>query len=217
MKTLHMSKRLSAFLTLISLFAPFAAAQKWEFGGGAGGGFYPSHDVTNGTQTGSVKIATGVAASAWLANNTSRLWGGELRYDYQLGDLTVSSQSTKAAFGARTQAMHYDFLLHGAGKEAKVRPFAAFGGGVKFYQGTGTEVAVQPLNGLALLTKATDTRGMVSVGGGIKFNARRLGLRVEAHDFMTPFPDKVIVAARSASIGGWLHDIVLSVGLSLLF
>src|SRR6476619_2642008 len=164
------NRRVSLALTSFILFAPVAAAQKWEFGGGAGAGFYPSHNVANGSDSGSAKIATGVAASVWLGNNTSRLWGGELRYDYQMGDLALSSQSAKAAFGARTQAIHYDFVLHTTEKSARIRPFVAFGGGVKMYQGTGTEVAVQPLNRLALLTKVTDTRGLASVGGGLKVN-----------------------------------------------
>ncbi len=217
MRTHLLGQRPSSVLTLLLLLAPAAAAQKWEFGGGAGGGFYTSQDVTDGSTAGSVKISNGISASAWLANNSSRLWGGELRYDYQMGDLAVSSQSTRAAFGAHTQAIHYDFVLHAAPRTARVRPFVAFGGGIKLYQGTGTEVAVQPLNRLALLTKTTDMRPMASVGGGIKVNGRRVGLRVEVHDFMTPFPDKVIAAAPKASIGGWLHDLVVDVGLSLLF
>ena len=212
-----MNKRFLLSLTLVIIFAPVVAAQKWEFGGAAGGGFYTSQDLTSPAGTGSAKIATGIAASAWLANNSSRLWGGELRYDYQMGDLELSSRSTKATFGAQSHGLHYDFVLHTTGSEARVRPFVAFGGGIKVYQGTGTEVVSQPLNELGLLTKGTDTRPMASVGAGVKINARHLGFRVEVHDFLTPFPNKVIAPAQNASIGGWLHDLVVSFGLSLLF
>ncbi len=199
------------------LSAPAVVAQKWEFGAGAGGGFYTSGDVTSPAGSGSVKIGSGIGASAWLANNTSQLWGGELRYDYQTGDLQVSSQSVKASFAAHSQAIHYDFVLHATGRNAKVRPFLAFGGGVKLYTGTGTEVAAQPLNRLALLSRTTDTRGLAVIGAGVKFNARRLTLRLEGHDFITPFPSKVIAPASGASIGGWVHDLVVSAGLGLLF
>jgi hypothetical protein len=204
-------------LASIIIVAPPVTAQKWEFGGAAGGGFYTSHDVTSPAGTGSVKIAPGIAASAWVGNNSSRLWGGELRYDYQMGDLQVSSQSTKASFGAQSHGIHYDFILHPAGNEARVIPFVALGGGVKVYQGTGSEVASQPLNQLALLTKTTDTRAMASVGAGVKINAHKLGFRVEIHDFITPFPNQVIAPAQNAKMGGWLHDLVVSFGLSLLF
>jgi Outer membrane protein beta-barrel domain len=212
-----MDKRLVRFLTLVIILAPVAAAQKWEFGGGAGGGFYTSQDVKSAALSGSVKIASGLAASAWLDNNNGKLWGGELRYDFQSGDLQVSSQSAKAAFGAQTHGIHYDFVLHATPREAKIRPFVAFGGGVKVYSGTGTEVRSQPLNQLALLTKTSETRGMLSLGAGVKINTGRFGFRIEAHDFMTQFPNKVIAGAQNVSIGGWLHDLVVSAGISLLF
>jgi hypothetical protein len=204
-------------VTLVIALMPAALAQKWEFGGGAGGGFYTSRDVAAGALSGSAKVGNGVAASAWLANNNGEHWGGEIRYDFQKGDLQLTSSGGKASFAAQSNAIHYDFLLHSTGRSARVRPFVAFGAGVKMYRGTGTEVASQPLNQLALLTKTTDTQPLVSVGAGVKVNARRMGFRVEVHDFMTPFPDKVIAAADGSSIGGWVHDFVLNVGLSLLF
>ena len=212
-----MNKTFLYSLTLVAAFAPALTAQKWEFGGGAGGGFYSSQDITGAPVPGSATIAPGMAASAWLDNNLGRIWGGELRYDYQGGDLRVSSQSTTASFASRTHAVHYDFLLHVASRNARVRPFVAFGGGVKLYQGTGTEVVAQPLNFLALLTRTGETRGMGSVGAGIKINGRRFGFRAEVHDFMTPFPTNVIAAAPNASIGGWVHDFAVDFGLSVLF
>lgn len=212
-----MKRHTIAVLSLVLASAPAALAQKWEFGGAAGTGLYTSQDVTNGGLSGSAKIATGIAASAWLGNNNGEHWGGEVRYDFQQGDLKLSSGATTASFGSQTHAVHYDFLLHFAERQAKVRPFVAFGGGVKLYRGTGTEVAAQPLNRLALLTKTTDTRPLASVGAGIKVNAKRIGFRIEAHDYLTPFPDKAIAAAEGSSVGGWLHDFVVSVGISILF
>jgi hypothetical protein len=204
-------------ISIVAALSPGAFAQEWEVGGGAGLGMYTSQNVENPSLTGSAKVGLGVAASAWLANNTSEFWGGELRYDFQQGDLRVSSGGNNASFGGKTHAVHYDMQLHFAEREASIRPFVAFGGGVKVYRGTGEEVAFQPLNRLALLTKTSDLRPLVSLGAGIKLQRGRMGFRIEAHDYMTPFPDKVIAPAQNSSVGGWLHDFVASVGLSLLF
>ena len=71
--------------------APSVVAQSWEVGGGAGGGFYTSQDVTGPSGSASAKVQTGVAGAAWLDNNGSGKWGGELRYDYQMGALELNS------------------------------------------------------------------------------------------------------------------------------
>ncbi len=212
-----MSKHLLLVCAVLLLSTFPAAAQKWEIGGAAGGGFYTSKDVNTPGASASAKIANGIVASGWVANNNGNVWGGEFRYDYQRGDLEVSSGGTKASFAAQSHAVHYDVLFHFAGIESHVRPFIAVGGGVKRFEGIGTEVVSQPLNGVALLTKTGDLRPLVSVGAGFKVNARRFGFRVEAHDFLTPFPTKVITPAQGASIGGWLQDFVVSAGISILF
>ena len=85
------------------------------------------------------------------------------------------------------------------------------------YEGTGAEVAYQPLNEIALLTKTTDVRPLVSLGAGVKVNrGKKLGFRIELHDFLTPFPDKVIAPSQNSAVGGWIHDFVASAGISLL-
>lgn len=193
-------------------------AQKWEFGGSVGGGFYTSGDITNPLGNVSGKFANNIAASAWLGNNNGALWGGELRYDYQRGDAQLNGNSQNVSFGAQSQAVHYDFLLHFAPKSSPVRPYVNFGGGIKLYQGTGTEVAFQPLSKIALLTKTGDTKGLLSVGGGVKVKmSKGLALRAEVHDFMTPFPSKVIAPALNSKTSGWMQDLVIQVGLSILF
>src|SRR5712691_545818 len=86
---------------------PAALAQKWEFGGGVGTGFYTSKDVTSPAGTASAKINSNISGSAWAGNNKGR-WGGELRYDYQRGALALNQGSTGASFGGESHAMHYD-------------------------------------------------------------------------------------------------------------
>jgi len=198
---------------------PAAQAQNWEFGGGAGVGFYPSETASvSGGSSASTGIQTNVAGSAWLGNNISSRWGGELRYDFQAGDLFVKQGGTQATFGADTQAIHYDIQWYGAPPESKVRPFLAAGAGIKVYRGTGAQVVYQPLENYVLLTKAQDLTALLSVGGGIKWQLTpRLALRLEAHDYITPFPKQVLTANGGVKIGSWFNDIVPMVGLSYLF
>jgi hypothetical protein len=207
-----------SLLILALAGVPAALAQKWEFGGGVGGGFYTSHDISGPAGSAAGKFSSNVAASGWLANSSDKAWGGELRYDYQRGEAQLSSSGTTATFAAQTHAVHYDVQLHFAPREATVRPFIAFGGGFKLYQGTGTEVVSQPLSKIGLLTKTTDIKPLVGAGAGLKVSvSRSIGLRAEVHDYFTPFPDKVIAPALGAKAGGWIQDIVVSFGLSILF
>ncbi len=203
-------------VTLVSVPAVFA--QKWEFGGGAGGGFYTSQTISSPAGSASAKFQNNLVGSVWFGSNNNGAWGGEIRYDYQRGDAELGSGGNKATFGAQSHAVHYDILLHFAPTEAAIRPYVAFGGGLKAFQGTGSEVAYQPLSNIGLLTKTTDTRPMISVGGGVKMKiSRGLSLRVEAHDFLTPFPKNIIAPALNAKVGGWLQDIVATVGIGLVF
>jgi hypothetical protein len=197
--------------------APAAMAQKWEFGGGVGGGFYTSQDVTASGASASAKILSNLAGSAWLANNGHGRWGGELRYDYQAGDLSLRQSGTEANFAAMTHAIHYDVLWHATPNGSKVRPFIGAGAGIKVYQGTGTEVVFQPLSNFALLTKGQDVTPLVSIGGGVKFEiSPRVQFRLDVHDYMTSFPTKVITPNRTADVGGWIHDFVPMAGLSFV-
>lgn len=193
---------------------PAALAQKWEFGGGAGTGFYTSNDLTSPAGTASAKIKPNLAASAWLANDKNK-WGGELRYNYQRGDLQLKQASTVATFGAEAHSIHYDFLYHFKDQEWNVRPFVAFGAGIKMFKGTGQEVLAQPLSRIALLTKAQDLVAMASVGAGFKVRlSEHAQLRVDVHDYITPFPKEVIVPVSGSSGKGWFNDIVPMVGIA---
>jgi hypothetical protein len=204
-------------LALAFILSPAAFAQKWELGGGVGGGFYSSQNITAPSGSAAARFASNLAASGWLANNSGRLLGGEFRYDYQRGAAELSSGGAKATFAAQSQAFHYDFQFHLSPRSSHVRPFVAAGGGVKAYRGTGAEVAYQPLNKIGLLTRTTDTKPLISIGGGIKVKiSRGVGLRAEVHDYLTSFPGKVIAPALNASAGGWIHDFVVSFGVSLL-
>jgi len=205
------------FVTLLAV-APAALAQKWEVGVAGGGSFSTSQTFKNAITNDDAGFSPGVAVSAWLGNNGSGALSGELRYDYEHTDLKLSSGGTNVSFGAMTNAIHYDFVLHFAPSESHIRPFVSAGAGVKLFTGTGKEQEFQPLSNVALLTKTSEVKPLVSVGGGVKFSlSPSVQLRLEAHDFLTPFPKSVIAPAPGSTIGGWLQDFVVMAGLSFTF
>jgi hypothetical protein len=162
-------------------------------------------------------LERGFSAAVWGGHN-HRYLGGEIRYLYEQNRLRVASGPAKATFSGRSHAIHYSLLLHARPAGSKTRPFVAAGGGVKGYQGTGTEVLYQPLQEYALLTRTAEWKGLLVFGGGVKFAlSPRIGLRAEVYDYLTPFPEKVIAPAPGAAIGGWVHNVVPGFGLAFTF
>ncbi len=199
-------------------WVPSAMAQKWEFGGGIGGSFYLSRDVTNGSNAASAKLKTDVASSVWLGNNSSGKWGGEVRYDYQRGDYSLERGSTSARFGGETHAIHYDILWHATPRGSKVRPFLAAGAGIKVYRGTGQELVTQPLSQYALLTKGNELKALLSLGAGVKWQiSPSFQFRVEVHDYITPFPKEIIAPNVGSNVSGIMQNIVPLVGIAYTF
>jgi opacity protein-like surface antigen len=191
--------------------------QQWEFGAGAGGSFYPNKTLDSSVGSAKVGFKPNVAGGLWLGNTMGERFGGELRYTYSRGDAKVSSGGTDVAFGAQSHAIYYEFLIYTAPTSSRVRPFLAVGGGIKGYQGTGTERADQPLQQYAALTKTTEWKGLVTFGGGVKWNITdSVLLRAEVRDFTTQFPKEVILPVSSGA-PGWIHNIVPMVGISYLF
>jgi outer membrane protein W len=199
----------------LAVLAPAAIAQSWELGGGLGGSFFTTQDVVNSGKTAQASLSNDIAGAVWLGNSSHRRWGGEVRLDYERGDLKLESGSTTALFPAEVYSMHYDLLFHFRPVGSKVRPYIAGGGGVRFYRGTGTESAVQPLSQFAFLTKTNELKPLISFGAGIKWQINRsLQFRIEAHDFMTTVPTEVIAPAFGSAFKGWFNNIVPMAGLS---
>lgn len=200
------------------LIAVPAFGQKYEFGVAAGGSIYNSRQVTNSTLgSADAGFNPGWAASVNIGNNMYSHIGGELRYTYEHNEAKLESGSTKATFGSAANVIHYDLLFHATPVSANVRPYVAVGGGVKWFTGTGTEVTAQPLSNIALLTKTTQVVGLFSGGFGVKFRiSNRLLFRADVHDYLTPFPDKVIAASPGSSKpGGIINNIVFTGGITL--
>lgn len=194
-----------------------ASAQSFEAGVLGGAAIHFDRPVT-GLATGNAGFKPGWAAGGFLTHNTAGRWGGEVRYQFQKTDLRLSSGSQSATFGGQSHLAHYDVLLYGSTREDAVRPFVAFGGGIKNYRGTGIERAIQPLSNVALLSQVRQTLPMISFGAGVKWRVgNRLMMRAEVRDFVTPFPKDVIVPSPGNKIGGWIHDITPLFGISYLF
>jgi hypothetical protein len=132
--------------------------------------------------------------------------------------MKLESGWTKATFGSQAHTIHYDFLIHSADTSAAVRPYVAFGGGIKHIRGTGTEAPFQPLSNIAILSKTNETLPLASVGGGVKLKLTdKIWLRLDVHDFLTPFPKEVIVPASGSSVSGWVNNIVGTGGITWTF
>ena len=170
---------------------------------------YRSVGVSNvAGQSGTVGPGLGFSGGFVLGQQMSNRWGGELRYLYFRNDLELNSGSQSASFDSQSHAIHYDVLYYFANPDSRVRPYVAGGGGMKRYQGVGTEDPFQPLSGLALLTKTSESKLMGDFGVGVKFRVTRNAIiRVEFRDYITGVPKSVIAAAPGADIdGGLLHQ-----------
>jgi len=210
---------LSLMFLAFAAVVPAAFAQKWEVGIGAGGSFLTSETITNPVGNADATRDPGLALSAWLDNNIgSGLFGGELRYDHESGDLKLSSDGTTVKFASQSNAIHYDVVVNFAPSESAVRPFISAGAGVKWYTGTGTEQVYQPLSNIAAFSDVRDLRALVSFGAGVKFNiAKSVLLRLEVHDYLTPFPNQLFAPAAGSNVGGWINDIVAMAGIGFAF
>jgi len=203
-----------------ALLAAAAAglAQQWEVNGLAGGGAYRNLDFANRYGPATVGLAPGALFGASLVQHYYRYVSGEIRWAFQRSDLKVASGGETVKFRASTHAIHYDWLIHTRPREVWVRPFFAAGAGFKQFRGTGAERAYQPLSQFALLTRTTEWKALLSLGGGVRVRlSGRISLAAEVRDYLTPFPSKVIAPVGGASLDRWLHNFVPSLALGLRF
>ena len=188
--------------------------QQWEFGGLAGVGFLNSVAVTGVAGSATAGFQPGAVFSGYVGFNQYKHIGGELRYGYLQSNLSLKSGGTEASFSGVSHVVHYDVILKTNKDDGKVELFAALGGGMKVFRGTGTEAAYQPLSQYGYFTKTQALKPMASVGAGLKYSlSRKVFLRAEFRDYITAFPKEIITPAPGAKFGMLLHDIVPMVGL----
>ncbi|MCX6587460.1 MAG: hypothetical protein NTX13_12910 [Acidobacteria bacterium] len=191
---------------------------KYEFGFGVMGSFYDTKSFSGPGGSAKAGFENALGASVWLGQNMYRRIGGEVRYDYAMNGMRLDGGNTKVTFGGQTHAFHYDMHYHFTDRGGKVRPYVLFGGGVKFYDGTGTETAFQPLQTVAVLTKTQEIVPMITYGGGVKLQlSSKMNLRFEVRNNMSPFPKKVIAPTRSTGGDGWTNNLLPTFGVSLVF
>jgi hypothetical protein len=195
--------------------AGVAHAQEWEVGAIGGYGFAPNLTVKSPAGSASSGFENGGVIGAFGGGDTYNYWSGEARYLYRYGDAKLSSGGTTADFGSHTHIINGDILAHFRPRESRIRPFIAFGGGIKVLVGTGIESASQPLGKFAALTKTHESVPVGDVGVGVKINvAKSVRIRLEVQDFIGPTPDKVIAPAPGASTSGIMNDIIGTVAIS---
>jgi len=187
-----------------------AFAQQWNLGVLGGFAYAPTLTVTNGSATASSGFRNGPVLGAFFGEDNAGHWGGEVRYLYRGSDLTLTSGSVNTRFTAHSQLVHYDFLFYPTStRESRVRPFAAFGAGMRFVQATGVESATQPLGRFAALTATRESLPTGDFGLGVKVQlTSKAQLRFEARDYLSPAPEKVIATAPGARTSGWLNDVM---------
>ncbi len=205
-------------MVLFFLAGGMAAAQEWELGVYGGYGISPNPTVERTGSEGKAGLKHGLAAGVVAGNDMYERVSGEMHYVYRVSDLKASGGGEKASFSGESHLVHYDLLYHTRDRGERVRPFLAGGGGLRVYRGTGAEHAYQPASNYAVLTRTQETKPLISAGGGVKIAVRdSLQVRIEVRDYITPFPKSVIMPAIGATIKGWLHDFVPTVGIGIKF
>lgn len=205
-------------LFLLLMGAAGAYAQRGEVGVAVGGSLYRNPSITNGSQSVTAGLDSGFSGSAWLGQDMYKYVGGEIRYTYERNDFKLSGNGANVGFSGYAQVINYDLLVHLSPRGSRVRPYVLGGGGVKFYKGTGTESATQPLSRYALLTRANELTGVVSFGAGVKFNvSKHLNVRGEFRDYLSGYPHKVVTSNVNSSSPGLLHNFVPSIGLAYTY
>jgi hypothetical protein len=206
--------RIVYLFTAILIALP-AFAQKYEFGVQGGISFYDKKTVTNPRGSADAGFKLGYAAGFTIGHNMYQHIGGEIRYTFLQNEMKLNSGSTEATFASQAHVIHYDLLIHSKGPDSPVRPYVAVGGGMKYYRGTGAEQPFQPLSNIAILTKTSETKGLASVGGGVKLKMTdKIWLRFDVHDYLTPFPKHVITPNEGSAAGGWMNNIVGTCGIT---
>jgi hypothetical protein len=205
--------------TCLLLAPAVCMAQRWEIGGSGGGAFVlRDQKITRGASTAEAGIKNSYLASFYAGHHSTNHLSGEIRYSFRPGDYELKAGSQQATFNGESHLIHYDMLVHMRSIEAPIRPFIAFGGGVRVLRGTGNEGAVQPGSDFALLSKTREVKPMLSVGAGVRASvAPWADVRFEFRDFVTQFPSRVITPNPGARAEGWLHDLTGMVGFSVRF
>ena len=211
-------KTLATAVMILAAAAGASFAQTWEFGGLGGGSFLPGVPISGPQGSATAGFQPGFAAGAYFGQALYRHISGEVRYEFLQSDPQLSSGGSSVHFTGQSHVVHYDVILHTDRKESPLQFFAAIGGGMRIFRGTGAEEAYQPLSQYGYFTRTQVVKPMASVGGGITYQlSGHVFLRAEFRDFITPFPTQIITPAPGNKFGSLLQNFVPMVGLDYLF
>ena len=208
-------RRIAVTTLFLAALAASCFGQKWEFGGMGGAGFLSNVNVSSPAGSATAGFTSGGAAGGFAGENLYPHWSGEIHYMFLQNDLHIQAAGTNATFSGNAHVLYYDMIYHTNRKGSKVQAFAAVGGGMKIFRGTGTEQAYQPNYQFGYMTKTQQLKPMADFGAGLRFELRPgLFLRTEFRDYITAFPSQIIAPAPGAKFGSILNDIVPTVGIS---
>jgi Outer membrane protein beta-barrel domain len=197
------------FAVLLVLAPAAGFAQQWEFGADGGVGLFNHVAVSSPFGSATAGFAPGFTAGAYVGENISSHFSGEIRYEYMQSDLRLSSGGQNADFSGGAHAIHYDMVYRTNRGESPVQFFAAVGGGVKAFVGTGSQEAYQPLSQYGYFTKTNSLKMMVTGAAGLTFKmSPTLSLRMEVRDFSSAFPTAVLTPPQGVKYGSMLNEVV---------
>ena len=205
-------------IVLILGSACLAQDGAWELGAAGGFGIMRNPTINNPSGSASAGFDNRFTAGAVVGQDLYQHFTGELRYTFRDNDLVLKSGGQKVNMDGDSHLVNYDLLFHALPRSSRFRPYAAAGGGIRLFRGTGHEYPIQPLSDFALLTKTHEVKPLISVGGGVKFAlTEHAVVRLDFRDYISPFPDNLFVTVPGAKIRGWLNDFVPMAGLSWVF
>ena len=201
-------------ILLMAAAAAGCLAQQWEFGGSGGAGFLNTVSVATPLAAATAGFQNGASFGAYFGQNLYPHFSGELHYGFFQSNLQLASGGNTVSFSGLSHVLHYDLVVH-TNRPSRTQFFAAVGGGMKIFDGTGREEAYQPLSQFGYFTQTRSLKPMADFGAGIRYTlTAHLSLRVEFRDYLTPFPTAVLTPAPGAKYGSILNDIVPMVGIS---
>jgi hypothetical protein len=212
LKGIFVNRTLLFSLILATVAAHSQTREFGVIGGAAVSRGLPIQGAPTDTSAG---FQPGVAGGVLLGQDLYNHWGGEIRYLFEQRNPHVAFGGKTASFAGQAHVLYYDLIYNTRSREERVRPYLAVGGGMKLFRGTGAEQAYRPGMEYANLTRVQEMKPMLSVGGGVKWPVgKRMVLRFDVRDQVTPFPSRLIAPAPGMTLKGWLHDFVPTVGLS---
>ncbi len=176
--------------------ASSAAPDKWEvslFAGVASAKDKSAATATAGLDTlrlVRLDYASGYLVGLRVTENLGRHFGAEL--DYSLANQPMAFTDlrpglSRIELGHRIHSLHYSVLYYPLPREARLRPYAAFGLGVAFFQLDGDSREEARVAGLELRDR---WKLAGSFGGGLKYRVtRNFGVRFDVRDQLTGVPD----------------------------